>query len=417
MNLLWIILTLMTSVAAVTIAVPLARRFDPVSEKDKSISVYKDQIRELDRELEQEQIDEESAKLAKLEIERRIVAKARKEVDNAVPVSPKIRSFALVATCGFVVIGSTILYTAIGKPGIPSAAFAGKSQPASTGLQSSATVTTNSSTAGQNPLNPVRAGNVDQLIATLAARLQKQPNDAAGWRMLGWSYFNTEKYDKASEAYAKSVALVTDDPDTQSAYGEALVRASQGFVTKKALAVFDKALALDANNPRAHFFKGLALEQAGNFSGAIEIWIKTLNEAPTDADWVESLDQRVRELAAAKSIDLSGRLPGLKNVAPSTAIKPEKGPTVADIQAAAGMKPEDRQAMIRGMVDQLAERLNDKPRDADGWIKLMRSRMVLSEPEAAQMAFERALKIFSDEKAASDRIIAAATILGLDNSK
>lgn len=38
------------------------------------------------------------------------------------------------------------------------------------------------------------AGDVDGRIAGLASRLKENPNDAEGWRMLGWSYFNTQRY-------------------------------------------------------------------------------------------------------------------------------------------------------------------------------------------------------------------------------
>ena len=59
------------------------------------------------------------------------------------------------------------------------------------------------------------------------------------------------------------------------------------------------------------------------------------------------------------------------------------------MRAAEAMAPADRSAMIRGMVDRLASRLEKSPRDADGWIKLMQSRMVLGETELAKQALVR----------------------------
>ncbi len=65
------------------------------------------------------------------------------------------------------------------------------------------------------------------------------------------------------------------------------------------------------------------------------------------------------------------------------------------------------------MVDGLAARLESSPRDAEGWTRLMRSRVVLGEKEVAVAAFRKALDVFKDDAAASSRITAAASELGL----
>ena len=48
-----------------------------------------------------------------------------------------------------------------------------------------------------------------------------------------------------------------------------------------------------------------------------------------------------------------------------------------------------------------------------GWIRLMRSRVVLGEEEVAATALRKALEVFVDDQAASGQILAAATELGL----
>ena len=77
------------------------------------------------------------------------------------------------------------------------------------------------------------------------------------------------------------------------------------------------------------------------------------------------------------------------------------------------MLPGDRAAMIRSMVDGLAGRLEQSPRDADGWIKLIRSRAVLGETDLAKRALARGLEVFADDKQQRDRIAAAAQQSGL----
>jgi cytochrome c-type biogenesis protein CcmH len=73
----------------------------------------------------------------------------------------------------------------------------------------------------------------------------------------------------------------------------------------------------------------------------------------------------------------------------------------------------DRTAMIRGMVDGLASRLERAPHDADGWIRLIRSRVVLGEGELAKQALARGLAAFAEDGPERGRIAAAAQELGV----
>lgn len=97
----------------------------------------------------------------------------------------------------------------------------------------------------------------------------------------------------------------------------------------------------------------------------------------------------------------------------ATAAKESPGPSSEDVARMQAMPAEDRNAAIRSMVDGLASRLESSPRDVEGWSRLMRSRVVLGEKNVAEAALRKALDIFKDEPAASDRIKAAAIELGL----
>jgi tetratricopeptide repeat protein len=75
--------------------------------------------------------------------------------------------------------------------------------------------------------------------------------------------------------------------------------------------------------------------------------------------------------------------------------------------------PPEYAAAIRSMVDGLAGRLENSPRDVEGWTRLMRARVVLGEREVAATAMRKALDIFKDDAAASSRITAVAIELDL----
>ncbi len=61
------------------------------------------------------------------------------------------------------------------------------------------------------------------------------------------------------------------------------------------------------------------------------------------------------------------------------------------------MSPEEREAMIRAMVDGLAQRLRDQPDDVDGWLRLARSYHVLGEPEKSRDAYAEAARRRPDD--------------------
>lgn len=70
-------------------------------------------------------------------------------------------------------------------------------------------------------------------------------------------------------------------------------------------------------------------------------------------------------------------------------------------------------AMVRGMVERLASRLETAPHDEDGWKRLMRARTVIGEKETARSDFKRALAAFSGEKAVQARLTEWASGLGI----
>jgi cytochrome c-type biogenesis protein CcmH/NrfG len=87
------------------------------------------------------------------------------------------------------------------------------------------------STEPEEPASMPPAGkmlpDVSTMIERLAARLETAPGDVKGWRMLGWSYFNTGRYEQAAGAYARAVGLDPNSAELKLAYEEAKVKASE----------------------------------------------------------------------------------------------------------------------------------------------------------------------------------------------
>ena len=156
-------------------------------------------------------------------------------------------------------------------------------------------------------------------------------------------------------------------------YGEALVMASQGMVSAQAHDIFTKALALDPKLPKARFYDALALKQEGKTDEAKAAFDAFLADTPEDAPW--------RPMLVAEMQDMSSRPPALDQ---------------QTMQDAAGMSSGDQQAMIRGMVDGLEEKLKANGDDLQGWLRLIRARGVLGEAEKAKSAYDTAKTQFKD---------------------
>lgn len=232
-------------------------------------------------------------------------------------------------------------------------------------------------TASAGPAG-AKLDDVDTMISRLEARLKTNPTDGEGFRTLGWSFLNTCKPAEAVMAYARAATLLPGRADVHAGYGEALVAAGNDVVSPEAKAQIDALLAIDPKEPRARFFSSLYKAQAGQERVALEEWIALANSAPADLPWQADLRQRIEKLGTKLGIATAGRIKS----SPAAAIG--SGPDSATLRAGAQLPLSDQQAMIDGMVEGLAKRLQADPGDVDGWVKLIRSRVVLKDMSKAK---------------------------------
>ncbi|OYU15342.1 MAG: c-type cytochrome biogenesis protein CcmI [Alphaproteobacteria bacterium PA4] len=407
---LWIILTLMAAVAAAALTIPLVRRQEARADaRAATIAVLKDQLADVDIQLAAGAIPPADAEGLRIEIKRRMLAAGHIPEDAMRPLGARALSGVALGLAAMVALAAGALYATMGKPGL-----AGTSAPVGT-----AAATAPAAPAADNP----QAAEIAQLIAGLEKKVAANASDPEGWRMLGWSYFQTGRYADAATAYGKAVALKPDGPGFQSAWGEALVQAADGNVTPAAAAAFTAARQQDGSDARARYFLGLKKQQEGDAKGAIADWLALLGESAADAPWVPQLRGIITETAKTAGIDVTAELAAIKppasggaTVAPPPGAAPAgvmPGPSPDQVAGAAAMNPADRNAMIAGMVDRLSEKLKANPRDEAGWLRLIRARSVLGDTAAAVKARNDALAAFAGDSAAQGRIRAAATDMGI----
>jgi cytochrome c-type biogenesis protein CcmH len=374
---IWLAVGALTLAVALVLLQPLWRARRRIAVDTPELALYRDQLAEIERDAALGTLTPEQADAARLEVQRRLLAAAGPLVPAPQPSPAGGRGLGrargrwalAVPLLAIVVAGSLALYLELGAP-------------------DAARVLDHTETAD--------AREFARLVEQLRAKLKDNPRDVDGWLLLARSLRALDRLPEAAEAYLRALALSGGKPEVAAAYGELLIEIAQGTVTREALDLFHQALAREPGEPRARFYVGLAKAQGGDAKGAIEDWRALLRDAPPDAPYAATVRGQIAD--AAKSAGIAA--PEIAAAAaPMTSPVPPRslgsaasppGPSAADVAAAANMSSEDRQKMIRGMVDGLAARLKDQPDDIDGWLRLGRAYTVLDEPERARAALGEA---------------------------
>jgi cytochrome c-type biogenesis protein CcmH len=387
---LWLLLTILCSATAVVISIPLIRRYEDYGSANQDQAIYQDQLKEVDRDQTAGAIDTTEAEAARAEIRRRL-ATAETLTNTARPISSGWKLLALASTAGLVILGGVNLYATLGSPEMPSVASA---QPPAAQAAAEAPA----AAAQPAPDAAAGTGQVETMITKLQARLQTNPKDAEGWRMLGWAQFNTQHFAASAEAYAKALELDPANVDYKSAYAESLVQSAEGVVTPKAQTLIAEVLAKDPKEYRALFYDALAHEQAGDQNGALDRWMGLLAAAPADANWRDDVKQRVINLGKATGRDVAAAttLPKLDPAAPTK-------PLAAD----------EKNAMVAGMIAKLATKLEANPKDRDGWAMMIRSLAVTGDKKGAEDALNKATEIFKGDQGTIDGLNSIAKAAGV----
>src|SRR5690606_14613970 len=133
----------------------------------------------------------------------------------------------------------------------------------------------------------------------------------------------------------------------------------------------------------------------GDHQGAIGEWLALLEDTPADAPWRSDLVRTIDQVGKINKIDVAARLAAAERKSPAAtapiAARAIPGPSAADLRNAASIPPGEQQEMAQGMVARLESRLEGDPKNVDGWVMLMRSRMTLGEPEKASAALKSAV--------------------------
>jgi cytochrome c-type biogenesis protein CcmH len=375
---LWFGLALMTAAAVLAVLWPLARRGSGLR-SGSDVAVYRDQLEEIERDRAAGLIEEGEAAGAQVEVSRRLIAAADAQAAPAssAPAATWRRRAVAVAALVLFPLGAAGLYLALGSPALPDQPLASR-------------------------VTAARANqSLDGLIAQVETHLEGHPDDGRGWEVIAPIYVRLGRYDDAVKARRHALRLNGDTAEREAALGEALVFAANGVVTAEAKKVFEKAGALDAKNVQARYFLGLAAEQDGDRAQAAAIWRALIDAAAPDAPWLDFVRNALARVGGAAAASAPGG-------------GAAAGPSEEQVAASSELNPEQRKLMIQSMVERLSERLHRDGSDVEGWLRLVRSYMVLGEADKARAAVADARRALAGDPNKLRRLDDLVKGLGLE---
>lgn len=372
-------ITLLAVGVAAALIMPLLRSSAKSTAQDPRLYIYKQQLTEVDRDLAAKMIAPAEAEAARLEISRRLLAIDPPSAPAGVPQrrAPLLALWLAVT----VPLSALALYAFLGSPGTPD-------QP-------------HAASAGRvdKVLSALEEANLRLAVETNRKKLLANPNDISAWLGLAKALQGQGRSADAVDALSKALIVSNGDPNIRGIYGEALMLAANGIVTKESREAFTGVLAERPSDPRARYFLSLGDWQDGKHHEALTAWSKLAAEAKAEDGWVGLVRERITLAAREIGEDPDKYLPRL----------PEdfagNGPSNDDLAMANRMGVAGREAAIRSMVDGLAARLEKEPNDPAGWQRLARSYSVLGESEKEIAALQGWVK--ADPRAVEPRLILA----------
>jgi len=366
---LWFVFALMTVAAIFAVLWPLGRSAR-VKNQGSEVVVYKDQLTEIERDLASGLIAAPEAEAARVEISRRLLAAASSETVSEPTSSLKWRRTAAVLALVGLPLVAIGVYMPLGSPRLQDFPLAQRERGSGSGM----------------------ARSLENLVVQVEQHLEKNPADGRGWNVLAPVLQRLGRFDDAVRAYRNSLTYNGESPERRSDLGEAISAAAGGVVTAEAKTEFERAHALDADDPKANYFLGLAAEQDGRKDEAATIWRALLAKAPADAPWRPVVQSSLARVGG-------GTMPALSD---------------ETIAASKDMSEGDRGAMVRGMVERLATRLKQNGDDVEGWLRLVRAYLVMGDRDKAVGASSDARQAVAKDGERLRQLNEGLKTLGLD---
>ena len=345
-----------------------AARAPAASAEPPEAAVYARQLAELGAQKAQGLLDEDGWRAARAEAGRRLLRAAKGDEGQVKAEADGGRDRMIVAAVAIAAVAAGgLLYVIVGEPGRPDAPYAAR-------LDQWAAA------ARQSPQSLDAARWAAVLEAARRAH-HEDPDNPSVLSMLGAAYAESGQFPQAEGVFEKLTRVRPQDARPWAALGEIRLAEADGRITPEAHAAFDQALKLDPNATIALWWLGRGEVLAGRRDQGVALWKRAVDGLPAQAPLRPHIQAAIAQAE-------SGRF--------------------GQAQAIAQAAPEQQAAMIRGMVEGLAKRLETGRGTPEEWARLVRAYTVLGETQKADAALAHARKLFADDPGALRAVEAAA---------
>ncbi|HEV3007784.1 MAG TPA: c-type cytochrome biogenesis protein CcmI [Burkholderiales bacterium] len=255
----WLVGAALAAAALALVLRPLVlKKKNPgISRSEANVSIYRNQLRELEADLAGGRLAADDYQRARAELEARLLEDV---ADESVPRRGASRPLTLIVALA-VPLCAAALYFAVGNP-----------------------------SAIDSP-----AVQLETLVQRLAAHLRENPDDAAGWKLLARSYASLERYPEAADAYAKAAVRAPRDAQLLTDFAESLAMARGRRLDGEPEQLIARALELEPRNLKALALAGTAAFARGNYAAAAAQWEKMLPLVPADSEDARSIRASIDE--------------------------------------------------------------------------------------------------------------------------
>ena len=295
----WIVALLLGTGALVYVLRPLLKaRKDPlVSRRAANISIYRDQMRELDADRAAGTLGQEDYERSKLELEARLLEDV--STDSSTVPSHGGRA-ALIVGIAVPVLAIGVYFATGNLRGLePHLAAPSEAQ-------------------------------VEAMVARLAAKMRENPDDVEGWKLLGRSYAVMGRYDDSVKAFAQAAERSPRDPQLLADFADVLAMSRGGKLTGEPERLVERAVQMDSKNLKALALLGTAAYERKDFARAAEVWARMLPLVPEGSEDARTISENVAEARKLASIGGS-----------STAHPGVRGTVRLDAKLKKDVKPDD----------------------------------------------------------------------------
>lgn len=379
----WIVSTVVAALVALVLAV-VARRGDPDAGRTADVTVYRDQLAEIERDRARGLLPEDEAERVRAEVARRLLAADRgAATTTAARKGPALLAAGLMAA---VVIGGTLLgYRHFGAPGYGDLPLQARRDALATAMASLPPQSEAEAGVAWTPpdgIDPAYLENMEKLRVIVAGR----PDDLQGWTLLARNEAALGNYTAAHRAQARVVEIKGPDADATdlAALGALRVQAAQGAATQEAVAALTRALELEPGHGLATYYMGLVYLEVARPDLTFNLWAPLLETSDGTEPWAAPIREELPQIAAWAGIPYT--------------LPEQDGPSAEDIVA---------------MVEGLAERLANEGGPASDWARLIQSLGVLGQTDRARAIWTEAQEGFAQYPDMLETIRQAAIAAGV----